>query len=96
MVDTGLMRKDEFKITYKIFKNKYNLNVKLVNSSKIFLKKLKNISNPEKKEKLLVNYLLKFSKKRQKKRRELNFLHKALFILISSKADLLLVVKHLK
>ena len=25
MVDTGLMRKDEFKITYKIFKNKYNL-----------------------------------------------------------------------
>ena len=28
MVDTGLMRKDEFKLTYKIFKNKYNLNVK--------------------------------------------------------------------
>ena len=96
MVDTGLMRKDEFKLTYKIFKNKYNLNVKLVNSSKTFLKKLKNISNPEKKEKLLVNYLLKFLKKRQKKRRELNFLHKALFILILSKADLLLVVKHLK
>ena len=39
MVDTGLMRKDEFKLTYKIFKNKYNLNVKLVNSSKTFFKK---------------------------------------------------------
>ena len=29
MVDTGLMRKNEFKYTYKIFKKKYGLNVKL-------------------------------------------------------------------
>ena len=49
MVDTGLMRKNEFKYTYKIFKSKYNLNVKLINASNFFLKKLKNISNPEKK-----------------------------------------------
>ena len=41
MVDTGLMRKNEFKYTYKIFKNKYKLNVKLINASKIFLKKIK-------------------------------------------------------
>ena len=53
MVDTGLMRKNEFKTTYRIFKKKYKLNVKLINSSKIFLNKLKNISDPEKKEKLL-------------------------------------------
>ena len=39
MVDTGLMRKNEFKDIYKIFKNKYKLNVKLINASKIFLKK---------------------------------------------------------
>ena len=51
MVDTGLMRKNEFNYTYKIFKKKYNLNVKLVNASKLFLKKLKNVSNPEKKKK---------------------------------------------
>ena len=57
MVDTGLMRKNEFKYTYKIFKNKYKLNVKLINASNIFLKKLKNITNPRKKEKLLVIYL---------------------------------------
>ena len=38
MVDTGLMRKNEFKYTYKIFKKKYKLNVKLINASKIFLK----------------------------------------------------------
>ena len=41
MVDTGLMRKDEFKYTYKKFKNRYNLNVKLVNASKIFYNNLK-------------------------------------------------------
>ena len=51
MVDTGLMRKDEFKHTYIIFKKKYKLNVKLINASNYCLKKLVNISNPEKKEK---------------------------------------------
>ena len=29
MVDTGLMRKDEFKYTYKIFKKKYKLKCKI-------------------------------------------------------------------
>ena len=67
MVDTGLMRKNEFKYTYKLFKKKYKLNVKLINSSKNFLSSLKNISDPEKKRKSLENYLLKFLKKSQKK-----------------------------
>ena len=49
MVDTGMMRKNEFKYTYNIFKKKYNLNVKLINASKLFFKKLKNINEPEKK-----------------------------------------------
>ena len=50
MVDTGLMRKNEFKYTYKEFKNKYKLNVRLINASNVFLNKLRNISDPEKKE----------------------------------------------
>ena len=49
MVDTGLMRKNEFKYTYNIFKKRYKLNVKLIDASKIFISKLKGISNPEKK-----------------------------------------------
>ena len=49
MVDTGLMRKNEFRYTYKIFKKKYKLNVRLIDASNVFLSKLKNISNPEKK-----------------------------------------------
>ena len=49
MVDTGLMRKNEFQETYKIFKKDYKLNIKIINAGHIFLKKLKNITNPEKK-----------------------------------------------
>ena len=32
-------------------KKKYKLNLKLINSSRLFLQKLKNISDPEKKKK---------------------------------------------
>ena len=74
MVDTGLMRKDEFKYTYKIFKKKYKLNVKLINASKIFLTKLKNISNPEKKRKIIGNLFIKIFEKESKKYKNLKFL----------------------
>ena len=58
MVDTGLLRKNEFKKSYKLFKKKYKLNIKLIKSQKLFYKKLKNIVlDPEKKEKLLEIYL---------------------------------------
>ena len=51
MVDTGLMRKNEFSYTYNVFKKKYNLNVRLINASNLFFKKLNNVVNPEKKKK---------------------------------------------
>ena len=35
--------------THLIFLKKYKLNVKLINASKLFIKKLKGITNPEKK-----------------------------------------------
>ena len=37
MVDTGLLRKNEFKKSYNLFKYKYKLNIKLINSQKSFL-----------------------------------------------------------
>ena len=49
MVDTGLMRKNEFKYTYQIFKNRYGLNIKLIDASNTYFKKLKNVTDPEKK-----------------------------------------------
>ena len=74
MVDTGLMRKDEFVYTYRVFKKKYNLNVKLINSSDTFFKKLKNISNPEKKRKIIGNLFIKIFEKESKKIKNVKFL----------------------
>ncbi len=74
MVDTGLMRKNEFKDTYKIFKKRYNLNVKLVDCSKLFLNKLKNITHPEKKRKIIGNLFIKVFEKEAKKYNNIKFL----------------------
>ena len=74
MVDTGLMRKNEFKYTYRVFKKKYDLNVKLIDASKLFLSKLKNISNPEKKRKIIGNLFIKVFEKESKKYKKIKFL----------------------
>ena len=74
MVDTGLMRKNEFKYNYKIFRKKYKLNVKLINASEIFLKKLKNVTNPEKKRKIIGNLFIKIFEKESKKFQNIKYL----------------------
>ena len=70
MVDTGLMRKNEFKYTYKIFKKRYKLNVKLINASKLFLNKLKKISNPEKRKIIGKLFIQVFEKEARKYNRK--------------------------
>ena len=74
MVDTGLMRKNEFKDSYNIFKKKYKLNVKLINASKLYLKKLQNIHNPEKKRKIIGNLFIKIFEKEAKKYKSIKYL----------------------
>jgi len=74
MVDTGMMRKDEFKSTYKIFKNKYKLNVKIIEASKLYFKKLKNITDPEKKRKIIGNLFIKIFEKEAKIFKNVKFL----------------------
>ena len=74
MVDTGLMRKNEFKYTYNIFKKKYKLNVKLINASTLYLKKLNNVKNPEKKRKIIGNLFIKIFEKEAKKFKGIKYL----------------------
>ena len=74
MVDTGLMRKNEFKYTFKLFKNRYKLNVKLINASDIFFKKLKNIYDPEKKRKIIGNLFIRIFEKEAKKIKNVKYL----------------------
>ena len=71
--DTGLMRKNEFKYSYNIFKKKYKLNVKLINASKLFLDKLKNVTDPEKK-KIIGNLFIKIFEKESKKYKNIKYL----------------------
>ena len=74
MVDTGLMRKGEFKTTYKIFKKNYKLNVKIIDASKIYLKKLKNVTDPEKKRKIIGKLFINIFDKEAKKFKNVKFL----------------------
>ncbi len=74
MVDTGLMRKNEFNHTYNLFKKRYKLNIKLINASKLFLDQLKNVSNPEKKRKIIGNLFIKIFEKEAKKFKKIKFL----------------------
>ncbi len=74
MVDTGLMRKNEFKDSYNVFKKKYKLNVKLIDASKLYLKKLKNVYNPEKKRKIIGNLFIKIFEKESKKYKAIKYL----------------------
>ena len=74
MVDTGLMRKNEFKFTYQIFKKKYKLNVKIIKASKIYFNKLKDVSNPERKRKIIGSLFVKIFEREAKKYKNVKFL----------------------
>tara|TARA_B100000963_G_C22613667_1_gene666177 strand:- start:116 stop:1678 length:1563 start_codon:yes stop_codon:yes gene_type:complete len=74
MVDTGLMRKNEFKHSYYVFKKRYKLNVKLINASKLYFDKLKNVNNPEKKRKIIGNLFIKIFEKEAKKYKNIKYL----------------------
>jgi len=74
MVDTGLMRKNEFKDLHKIFKNQYKINVKLVNQSSLFLKKLNNVSDPEKKRKIIGKLFIKTFEREARKIKGVEYL----------------------
>ena len=51
-VNTGLLRKNEEVQVVQTFKKRLKMNLIYINAEKEFLKKLKNVSDPEKKEKL--------------------------------------------
>ena len=66
-VNTGLLRKNEEKQVVNTFRKKFKLNLIYVNAEQLFISKLKNVTDPEKKEKLLGIYLSNFLKNTQKK-----------------------------
>lgn len=54
-VDTGLLRKDEGKKVMENYGNHFHMNIKMVNAAERFLSKLKGVSDPEQKRKIIGN-----------------------------------------
>jgi GMP synthase (glutamine-hydrolysing) len=52
-VDHGLLRKDEGKEVKEVFEDHFNINLVYINAKDIFLNNLKDISDPEKKRKII-------------------------------------------
>ena len=73
-VNTGLLRKNEEKQVVETFKKRLKINLIYVNAEKEFLKKLNNISDPEKKRKIIGNLFIKIFERYAKKIRNVKFL----------------------
>ena len=73
-VNTGLLRKDEEKQVVATFKKRLKINLTYVNAEKEFLRKLSNISDPEKKRKIIGNLFIKIFERYAKKIKKVKFL----------------------
>jgi GMP synthase (glutamine-hydrolysing) len=66
-IDNGLMRKNESKDVIDIFRKNFKFNLKFVDASKIFLSRLKNVNDPEKKRKIIGKTFIEIFEKEAKK-----------------------------
>ncbi len=73
-VNTGLLRKDEEIQVVRTFKKQLKMNLIYVNAEKEFLGKLKNVSDPEKKRKIIGNLFIKIFERYAKKIKDVKFL----------------------
>tara|TARA_B100000575_G_C23099850_1_gene634524 strand:- start:581 stop:1738 length:1158 start_codon:yes stop_codon:yes gene_type:complete len=73
-VNTGLLRLNEERQVVNTFKKKLRMNLIYVDAEKEFLQKLKNISNPEKKRRIIGNLFIKIFERYAKKIKRVEFL----------------------
>ena len=73
-VNTGLLRKNEEKQVISTFKKRHKINLIYANAEKEFIKKLKNISDPEKKRKIIGNLFISIFERYAKKIKNVKFL----------------------
>lgn len=73
-IDTGLMRKNESKEISELFNKKLNLNHIHIDASELFLQKLKNVSDPELKRKIIGNTFIEVFEREAKKFANVKFL----------------------
>ena len=73
-VNNGLLRKDEETQVVNTFNKKLRMNLLYVNAEKEFIKKLTNVSDPEKKRKIIGNLFIKIFERYAKKIKNVKFL----------------------
>ena len=73
-VNNGLLRKNEEIQVVNTFKKKLKINLIYVNAEKEFIKKLTNVSDPEKKRKIIGNLFIKIFERYAKKIKNVKFL----------------------
>jgi GMP synthase (glutamine-hydrolysing) len=73
-VDNGLLRYEERQEVEKTFRKHYKLNLKVSRAEKIFLTRLKGVSDPEKKRKIIGKTFIDVFKKEAKKIGKVDFL----------------------
>ena len=73
-VNNGLLRKNEESEVINTFKKKLKINLIYVNAEKEFIHKLSNISNPERKRKIIGNLFIKIFERYAKKIKNVKFL----------------------
>lgn len=73
-VDNGLMRKNESSAIMKMFQDNYHLNLISVDAEELFLERLKNIVDPEKKRKIIGNTFIEVFENEARKIPDAEFL----------------------
>ncbi|MDY4948434.1 MAG: glutamine-hydrolyzing GMP synthase [Clostridium cadaveris] len=73
-VDHGLLRKDEGDQVEEIFKNQFDMNLIRVNAQERFLGKLKGVSDPERKRKIIGEEFIRVFEEESKKLGEISYL----------------------
>ncbi len=73
-IDNGLMRKDESRKVLELFGKYYKINLRFVNASELFLKRLEKVFDPEKKRKIIGKTFIDVFEKEAKKIKGVKFL----------------------
>ncbi len=73
-VNTGLLRKNEEKQVVDTFKKKLKIDLIYINAEKQFLNKLRNVTDPERKRKIIGNLFIKIFEKCARKIKNVKFL----------------------
>ena len=73
-VNHGLLRKGEPEQVIKVFRNNLGANLRYINATNLFLDKLKNVTDPEKKRKIIGKVFIDVFAKEAKKLKNIKFL----------------------